>query len=242
MAQAADPKCPDCMGSGYRVVDARRDVSVVCHCMRTDVVASRLGPWLSKAERILITPLEGRHKENLLLLARPKTANAHLRKVLEGLPGLTFHDITDADILDAFLGKSDLVEVVTEADREHGSLADLVRPPDLLILRASIVSYPNKALPGVFLQALRLREHAGKPTWLVFSPGQPFSQDHLCWSEAGDAYVDDLFALVSLEKDVPTPTKGSAAKRAPGAPGGPLGVNPVLMGGGAPPRKGGGKP
>ena len=210
MPSAADPKCVLCKGSGYEVVDARRDVSVVCPCMRRDVSASRLGR-IAQAPRIASSPLEGRTGENLLVVGLGKVIDPHFRRALEGAPKLTFRETTDLEILDTTLGKGTRAAEMTGEDRERISIYDLVRAPDLLLIRAFEVQWKNQALPGYLFQVLRVREFAGRATWIHAE--QPIVRGHYCWSEDLAAYLGDMFQLVRFDG-------GGVTKSADGTKGG----------------------
>ena len=64
------------------------------------------------------------------------------------------------------------------------TIPDLVDPPDLLIIRMGVKVARNEAASEVLSEALNLRIHAGKPTWVWDEPLHPLNSGHLFWSKA----------------------------------------------------------
>jgi len=61
-----------------------------------------------------------------------------------------------------------------EEEDRYSRIDDLVGGWDLLVIRVGVKAARNQAAPEVLLEALRIREQAGLPTWVVDSPSEPW--------------------------------------------------------------------
>ena len=57
-----------------------------------------------------------------------------------------------------------------------------MQPYDLVIFRLGVKAARNTAMPEVLLEALALRDHLEKPTWVWDQPHRPLIEGHRCWS------------------------------------------------------------
>jgi len=122
--------------------------------------------------------------------------------------GLNFFSriTNDSQMLDAWLSKerSRSQEEGTAEKADFTSLRDLVEDPQLLIIFLGVVSYPNRALPGILLEAMRVRAYEGKPTWVVNPHALPFCKGHLCWSDEVEEYIIENFDQHKIKPSVQT--------------------------------------
>lgn len=49
---------------------------------------------------------------------------------------------------------------------DYLTLADIAEPSALLIIRLGVKTSPNKEMPNVLIETLRIRDHEKKPTWV----------------------------------------------------------------------------
>jgi hypothetical protein len=84
----------------------------------------------------------------------------------------------------------------------EGSFTDIVSKPAALVLRIGIWGgRPHEALPGVVVEAVRLR--AERLTLVVNEPITPWSKKHAAWSEALELLLEQRgvrFNVASKER------------------------------------------
>ena len=231
------PGCPECHGRG--VVPLPKElrpkftvgpITQVCRCvLARDIMANLERGWrgLSKAAPIKGSPLRGHEGDNLLVTAAAKDIKEHVRHVAARMgPRWGFQVVSDAALMDAWLSKG--LAKVYDADVEEARAADarkpapekspyealseIVEPAALLIVILGVKSARNSAMPEVLLEALTLRDFAGRPTWLVDQPVAPFCEGHLSWSLAVSSWIDswDRIALSRLAVASATPPRAGA--------------------------------
>ena len=60
----------------------------------------------------------------------------------------------------------------------------------LLIIRLGVKTARNSAMPEVLAETIELRQHLGKPTWVVEETGKPLEEGHISWSRAVEDALD----------------------------------------------------
>lgn len=114
--------------------------------------------------------------------------------------------VSDSEILSAWL--SPARRETFEGDERDGlftqrvaTLEDLIRPPELLVIRLGILGYKNQAMSGILLESLMLRkEIERKPTWVVVDPDEPLVDGHRCWSSVLEKYLDNHFITKTIKR------------------------------------------
>lgn len=203
------PNCKECGGRGavdmaegpHGIPQTRRCRCVLLRDIQDNVERGWKG--LILAPKIESSVLLECLNTNLKITANELTFKAHLRHVaLRQGPDWKFKVTTDAGLMSAWLanmavmGKEvfdpDAMEVTSQV---AFTLEDLVVPPELLVIRLGVKAARNSAMPEVLLESLTLREHVGKPTWILDHPSQPLSEGHLCYSDAVGDYVSTFKSL-----------------------------------------------
>lgn len=221
------PDCPKCHGDGFLRGDTggpHPPSYDMCSCvllreLRTNM--ERAMPGLSHSPVVESSPLLDRERDNLFITANDEWFRAHLRHVVVRNPPTWFARVcSDADLVTAWLatvslqGNQILDPDANAVSLTHATIADLVTPPDLLIVRMGIKAARNAACSEVLVEAINLRDHAGKPTWVWDTPTQRLVPGHLFHSEAVDGVLRRWERV--------TESTGSRARSAPK----PTGVKP----------------
>lgn len=107
-----------------------------------------------------------------------------------------FKVVTDAELVQAWLATaaSRGVEIhdpdaIPSPSQVHLTLVDLVSPPEFLIIRLGVKQAANKETATVLHEALAMRFHEGKPTWIWDQPMMKLQEGHLCYDPL---LMDDL--------------------------------------------------
>jgi hypothetical protein len=192
---APDPECSRCDGTGLVEVGRKEPHPPTferCECVLfRDILANveRGLPGLSTRPPIKSSPLMGREATYLWITAGEEFLS-HLRHVAIRKP-LTWSlkVVSDAELTTAWLasiaiqGKEILDADAYAISTRALTLPDLVVPPDLLVIRMGIKLARNQAAPEVLAEALQIRMHENKPTWIWDEPHHPLNAGHLFWSD-----------------------------------------------------------
>lgn len=201
--------CPSCGGTGRVPVPnppghVGPPAIKLCRCALVDAVRDNLERGmrgLSKAPRVPKSQLLSSVDKNLWVTASPGWFRAHLRHVgLRKGANWKFFVATDAELIQAWLATAsmsgqeihdaDAAEMLSRRSIAFRTLTDLAVPPALLVIRLGVKSARNAAMPEVLLEALRMRQHEGSPTWVWDQPERPLAQGHLCWSPEVDEEME----------------------------------------------------
>lgn len=218
-----------CKGVGTTLVagvDARGNpmtYTQTCPSLLIKHFNKKIGPNIAKAPFAHDSPFASLLKTNVFITAERRELDPHLKTALwKAGPDFFFRLTTDAQVLDAWLSKERAASAV---EKDYSSLRDLVEQPDLLILYLGVVSYPNRALPGIIQETLELRGFEGKPTWVVTSKTKPLVEGlNLCYSADLVHYLQDHFVKKTLQK-VASTSPGKTASETDKAEANP-GLNP----------------
>ena len=196
------PDCPKCHGDGFLRgdTDGPHPPSYdMCSCVLLRELRANLEramPGLSSAPVVEKSPLLDKERSNLIVTASDDWFRAHLRHVgVRNPPTWFFKVCSDADLVTAWLATASLQgNQVLDPDANavslsHATIADLVTPPDLLVVRMGIKAARNAACSEVLVEAINLRDHAGKPTWVWDTPTHRLVPGHLFHSEAVDGVI-----------------------------------------------------
>lgn len=218
--------CPHCYGLGYvddGVSPLGIPVTRTCMCQHLrDLTRNLERAWvgLSKAPAIKTSPLVGCEAANLYITATDADLRAHLRHVaLRQSPQWSFRVASDADLMTAWLAPVALAgqEIIDpdayQVSTAKATLVDLIEPPRLLVLRLGVKSARNSAMPEVFLETLRHREHLRGPVWLVDQPQQRLDANHRCFDGEALDHIRNWKRL-ALSKEVPGALPDSLPGRA----------------------------
>jgi len=230
------PKCPECKGRGvidYKPPGAIVPGALACKCVKLrDYRLNMERGWrgLSKYKPVKRSPLADQVEENLRITSSEKTLRRHLARVALGqAPRWPFFVFSDADLMDAWLSRVDVEEILdpdigqlrrTAVSGRFGALVDLVDPPALLILRMGVKAARNVAMPEVFLEALQHRSMIDKPTWVVDTPAYVLKDGHIAYDFRVGEYLSewphiDLGTGQAKEVDVtvsPTSSNGGVRR------------------------------
>ena len=193
--------------------------AVPCECRVLKLLnaqADRAWSGLSDLAVKKKTPLLDRVGKDTIVIADKSSLSSHLRSALwhSKTPNKFVKVVSDATLMSAWLStltmsNSEIYDPDFKRDVKAGSLEDLSEAPDLLIIRLGIKSARNSAMPEVLIEAVELRLHLGKPTWIVTEPDRPLEDGHIAWSRGVDETLDgwDLVPVLS------TISKGTSKKK-----------------------------
>lgn len=197
--------CQRCRGKGVVKVKSPAGVPMVqrCPCARKkDLLYNMERGWpnLVRANKVKESPLDDYVKDTLWVRVSVSTFRAYLRRTAINMgPRWRFKVVTDVDLMNSWLsnlkakGMSiydfDVAQAQRLPSQQFPSLVDLVQPPALLIILAGVKVGRNSAMPEVFAESLKIRQHMRLPTWVVDQPHRPLSEGHLCWSQDVDDYM-----------------------------------------------------
>lgn len=191
-------------------------ITTPCKCaIARDIVKNLDRGWvgISKAESLKSSPLLEKVSSDLYITATDTTLKAHLKYVgVKMGRNWSFQVVSDADLMSSWLASAKLAgKEILDPDvalgleklgSEEGrlmrvTLEDLVEPPGLLILWLGVKRARNAATNEVFLEALTLRDHINRPTWVVDQPAYRLNQgDHLCYSDKAAEIINEWEYLV----------------------------------------------
>lgn len=199
--------CTICEGDGYLPHPDDPETRIRCACTLRALYHHKLGSEVFEAENLDGSPFSDKTGDNLFITSTRRDFLPHLRYSLID-QGLNFFSriTNDSQMLDAWLSK-ERTRTQEEGNAEEAdftSLRDLVEDPTLLVVFLGVVSYRNRALPGVLLETLRIRSYEGKPTWVVNPHALPFAKGHLCWSNAVEDYLTDNFESHKIQPSTRT--------------------------------------
>lgn len=230
--------CPTCQGTGSIPIvtdGSAPPVFARCKCaLRREILLNTERGYGGLTDQPAVqgtSPLLKYLKKNLWVTAPKEWFLPHLRHVaIRQPPNWAFQVVSDAQMMTAWLANTAIagVEILDADVRDEAAavslqkltLVDLVQPPTLMISRLGVKSARNSAMSEVFLEALTLREDAGKPTWIWDTPDQPLSEGHLCYSKAVVDYIHnwdrldsrDIDTKAKVDKAVALATKKGAQK------------------------------
>lgn len=190
----ANPNCPDCNGRGKIKVPMKNKPPKerLCQCTYIGQMNRKLeNTWqgLSKISPIQESPLLEYIDKRVWLTAEPTWLMSNLRHLVTRQPlEWKVKVITDKELMAAWLATAALAGVdildkeAFEVTTYKLSIEDLVQPYDLVILRLGVKMARNSAMPEVLMEALALREHLEKATWVWDQPTRSLGEGHRCWS------------------------------------------------------------
>ena len=227
-----NPDCPHCSGRGaVPIPDDQRDpldigeILHTCVCVHErDLLDNIERGWkgLSIAPPIKTkNPLVVVSLKNAWVTAEMNVFKMYLKDLgMRKTSRWFFNVITDIQLMDAWLSnkvqvKDPEVSVYRNRNRvEHFDvLADLVQPPDLLIIRVGVKVTRNVATPEALLESIQARDHLNKPTWIVDNPVIPFNDSHIAYDERVGAYLSPWDRVQIGKKRTAVPVQGGGVQR-----------------------------
>lgn len=193
----ADPNCPKCKGAGFiypksLLVLPGEKGGRHCDCMLDALRLQnmdRVWQGLSKAREIPDLrdnpPLRKLVDRNLWITAPDVIFQAHLKAV-----AFRMTDMWDAKVLGdnelpaSWLGTArasgaKIFDVeVDKSTSKYLTIEDAVVPPGLCIIKLGVKHTPNKESANTLLEAIGIRQHMGKPTWIVDQPDRRIDMEH----------------------------------------------------------------
>lgn len=220
---APNPTCEHCGGTGLvaaELLPPHPPIFRRCDCvLHRDILenAERALAGLSEAPVVKTSPLLGQEENDVRIVAGNEFL-AHLRHVVIRKPPLwSAKVVSDAELVTAWLATVALKEEIRDADAHLIStrfltIPDLVVPPDLVVIRMGIKVARNVASSEVLGEALNIRFHEGKATWIWEDPLNPLEAGHMFWSEL----LGRTLRRLPLVKDLPPPDrkKSTPSRRA----------------------------
>lgn len=214
--------CPICSGLGSLETGRTHmglPIMEPCKCVLIKSIYRNLERgWsgLATAPRIPSSPLMDYVRQDLYITANDETLRSHLKYVgIRMDVNWSFQVVSDADLMTAWLANVALsgkdiydFDVSSAAGRslEKFTLLDLVEPPGLLIIRLGVKVARNSAMSEVFQEALTLRDHVNRPTWVVDQPGNRINQisdiPHRCYSPEAVSFLERWEHLVLDEANL----------------------------------------
>lgn len=169
-----DSQCGECNGSGHIVAtrdSIGRTLYKRCHCM-SRASAINFGR-LHEATAAANTPLLDYLTSNMDITDTEivdkgyyTTFDQHLKRVMLDNISITIRDITDQELFDTWLGRSDILEE-EGIGRDKQTVMDMVRSSDLVILRMGMMTYKMNGLAELVVDSMRSRARNAKPLWFV---------------------------------------------------------------------------
>lgn len=196
-------KCKKCHGYGYIQVDDGHlgmPQAVTCSCVIKKALATQAKKAWTGLEMIPArrnSLLKNKVKDCVVITANKSELMLHLRSalVVHQKPEEFIKVVSDATLISAWLSNlgrtnSEIIDPDFIRDLRANSLEDLAESPTLLIIRLGVKTARNSAMPEVLAETIELRQHLGKPTWLVVEPNKPLEEGHISWSRAVDDALD----------------------------------------------------
>lgn len=192
----ADPNCPKCKGAGFiypksLLVLPGEKGGRYCDCTMDSLrLLNMESVWrgLSKVREIPglrdDPPLRKLVDRNLWITAPDPVFQAHLKAV-----AYQMMDMWDAKVLGdnelpaSWLGTArasgaKIFDVeVDKSTSKYLTIEDAVVPPGLCIIKLGVKHTPNKEAANTLLEAVGIRQHMGKPTWIVDQPDSRVDAD-----------------------------------------------------------------
>lgn len=176
-----DPNCEFCYGRGFVSVDGRAGQRCQCVAKR-DVIANvrRIWPGYDLFRAPVLkkrSPLRDMVDKDAWITCEKNHFRSHLRQVASRQGANWFARVrSDTDMMAGWFAsaKAKSIEIfdadVSEAIARDMDIQDLAEPPDLLIMILGVKRARNVATPEVLMEVLSIRDHVGKPTWVVDQP------------------------------------------------------------------------
>lgn len=216
--------CTQCNGRGHLWADTPSLIgapkAVLCQCVqRRDRIANvnRIWEGLFHAPTIKKSPLKKLINSNVWVTASNPIFKIHLRHVALRQDTRWFCRFeSDQELARAWLANVEVEggtifdpDVASAGTLRYLVLDDLVKPPDLLIIKLGVKAAANKRMPEVLMESLQMRDYLEKPTWILDQPYHPFGPGHLCYSQASRDLLEGWSRVLLGDQDtkVTTPTK-----------------------------------
>ena len=196
-------KCKKCHGHGYIQVDDGHlgmPQAIPCTCVIKKALSNQAKRAWTGLEMIPTrrnSLLKNKVKECVVVTANKSELMLHLRSalVVHQKPEEFIKVVSDATLISAWLSNlgrtnTEIIDPDFIRDLRANSLEDLAESPTLLIIRLGVKTARNSAMPEVLAETIELRQHLGKPTWLVIEPNKPLEEGHISWSRAVDDALD----------------------------------------------------
>jgi len=192
--------CDKCGGEGV-IFDGDRMQECLCSVLRR--LSKSMDSQIRNAKVSIehaTNPITDRAKELLYIKVSWKDAKPLIKVMMYKNPSKFIRMTSDREIRDVGVGstsRSARGDGATEAI--YNNLADLVGPPDLVIIRLNELGYKNKAAAGLLEEVLCYRADRELPTWILSDKDRPFGQGSHAWSES----VDDIISTSFVKVDIP---------------------------------------
>lgn len=212
--------CPICKRPDGRIEVDDHGSTKQCVCSFRSDCRKRLPPDIAGAGPIKDSPLlkiggpgevfVDLTTENLFIKGCWSDLAPHLLRVLtyKMLHNLMypFQIIMDAQLRDIYVGS----EAYTARSRKkrddiptYNNLSDAIgADKELVIIRLGFLGHPNKAMPGILKEVIRLRRGLSKPTWIVEEPNSIFGPGHFSYDPEVAEMIHLDYSVVAIESTV----------------------------------------
>lgn len=207
--------CGKCHGYGYIQIDDGHfgmPQAIPCTCVlkrALELQARKAWAGLEVVPAKRTSLLKGKMRDNLVVKADKSDLMLHLRSALahHARPEEFVKVVSDATLISAWLSNlarsdSEIIDPDYIRELRVASLEDLAESPTLLIIRLGVKTARNSAMPEVLAETIELRQHLGKPTWVVEEPDKPLEEGHISWSRAVEDALDgwERVAIIGTAK------------------------------------------
>ena len=104
--------------------------------------------------------------------------------------------ISDRELRDVFVGSTSRIARGEDSKEPvYNSIEDLVKSPNLLMIRLNELGYKNKAAAGILEEALCYRLDRSLPIWLLSNASKPFCSGSHAYSETVWSLIMSLHRL-----------------------------------------------
>lgn len=186
-------ECNKCGGRGVSYIpNSSPPVSVRCECaIKRDKITNIERGWfgLSRVEPIKSQLIKFINKNLWITSTLPKFMG-HMKYVAETMDyRWQFKVSSDSDLVNIWLSRisnDDIKDpdfIINQThDLNNGNLNGFVLFPSLLVIQLGVKVASNRETPSVVQEAVSLRYHSNKPTWIVDQPYCMLQEGHKSYS------------------------------------------------------------
>lgn len=214
-----EKRCEKCKGRGVTYIPkSSPPVSIRCECtIKKDSAYNMENAWkgLSKAPGVKSSKLLEYTRENLWVTSSVPDFRNHLKTVADGMGHKWVFKVTsDSELVNIWLSKlgDDVMDpdFQLEGITEGMTLNRFVSFPSLLIIQLGVKVASNRETPSVVQEAISIRYHQDKPTWITDQPYAKLMEGHKAYSRnlIDTLQIFDFKRLHVGDQEAPTTSNG----------------------------------